>query len=181
MIFALILWFIGHVSRVLWETNLPAFHLYVWVEFCFLIQIYQKGLARFAPRTLFLGIMAAFTLLFVVNGVWINGFSNMPSLTLTVETLTLIGMTFLYFVKIFQEMRIVQLERQFMFWFSAGNLLFFSMNSLLYIFSSFVNQQATEVALQIWGIRAALLIFIYLMYTIALLCKETDPDSPISS
>ena len=171
----LLLWGVGHVMSIIWGSNLPAFHVYVCAEFCFLVTVYREGIDRFISKKGYLYLLGGFTALFLLNGIWGMGFRKMPSITLSLEALTVISFSFIYFAGVFREMKVTHLEREFMLWFSTGNLLFFSGNSLLYIFSAYISQQSYEVAHQIWGIRSGLLIFIYLMYTIALLCKEKTP------
>lgn len=152
--------------------NFWIFHIYVLVDFALLTLVLRELL----PRKLTRGAIGTFSALALFFLLWDSGWKGLPSVTMGLEALWMVGLAFLYFWKVYREMKILRLEKQFLFWASTGNLLYFSGNLLLFIFSNYVIGQSPALAIQIWMANVALIFLRNLFYTIALLWKDPAPN-----
>ncbi len=161
-------------SELISETgasNIWIFHIYVLVDFSLLTLVFKDILP---PRLLLaaIGLFAGVVFFFLV---WNRGWEGLPSVPLGIEALWMIFLVFWFMWKMFREMKVLRMERQFLFWVSTGNLLYFSGNLLLFIFSNYVIGQSVEVAIQIWMANIFLILLRNLFYTISLVWKDPVP------
>ena len=158
-------------SQLLPEFDLPnlwIFHIYVLVDFALLTLVFRE----LVPKRLAIGAISLFTTMGIFLLFWNGGWKGLPSVTMGVEAFWMVFLTFWYFWKVYREMKILRLERQFLFWFGTGNLLYFSGNLLLFIFSNYIIGQSPTLAIQIWMANVVLTFLRILFYTIALAWKD---------
>ncbi len=175
----LLLQWIGDQVGLVYQNNAAVFHLYVWVEFSLVAMIYRNELSRLLP---FLGkgipiLIAAFTLLSLADLIFLNGPLRVPTYARPTEIILIILFGFTYFSLIYKEMKVLFLERQFLFWFTAGNLLFFSFNLLPYFFSNYIN---THLAVALFQslFHSFTILIMNALYAVAVTRNDPAQDSP---
>jgi hypothetical protein len=151
-------------------NNLWVFHLFFPVELTLMLMVYAR-FVRPLIRILIGGGFAAFS---VVNVIFLQSADSIPSIPMTLECLPMIGLSILFFWTSFREMKLTRLERHPLLWISTGNLVYFAGNLFFFIFSHYILQQDRFVFLEIWNLNCLLLILRYLMYAIALLCRNPN-------
>lgn len=149
-------------------SNIWLFHIYVLIDFSLLTLVFKEII----PKKLMVGAISSFGLVAIFFLVWDRGWEGLPSIPMGIEALWMVFLVFWFLWKVFREMKILRLERQFLFWISTGNLLYFSGNVLLFIFSNYVNGQTAEVAVQIWMANIFLILLRNLFYALALVWKD---------
>ena len=162
-------WWIQDVT----DNNLPFFYAYILVEFIFLSRIYLNYLPPFIPRKIMLVLVVIFSLVWLVTVFLPAQIWKYPTELRFLECLFILFYTGSYFVKVFREEKILHLERIFPFWLGAGLTVYFASNLLLFIFIELVILQALSIYKYIWVVHAILSIFLYISFTIALMCKKT--------
>lgn len=157
------------------ENNLPFFHLYILLEVVFLKFIFSKII----NSKIFDRFSTIATLLF--GTIWLllitfkTGFFKYPDYSRFIEGILLMTYSSIYFVKVFNEKRVLNLFKEIGFWVSSGVFVYFSSNSVLFLFSEFVVTLSDRSFVLIWTVHAVLTILLYIAYTIAIRCK-TSPS-----
>lgn len=160
-------------------NNLPLYHLYAFLEFFFLYWLFRRVLRRIPLWAVLLPAVS-----FVGVGLWgaIENPFSVPDRLLSLESVILVGCALLFFYRALRSLEVQRIEQTFMFWISVAVLLCFAGNLLLYIFSNSVAEASDRVYFSVWTIHTLFTILLYLLYTVALLCKDPTPQSlPFSS
>lgn len=166
-----------YISRR-YGNNLPLYHLYTFIEFFFLSYLFRRLLKRLPLPAWLIP-----TLLFVGVGLWgvFEELFAFPDRLRSVESVILIGYALLFFNRALRSLDVARIERTFMFWVSVAVLLCFTGTLLLYIFSNYIAAASNRVYFTVWTIHTLFNILLYLLYSIALLCKDPIPQSSQSS
>lgn len=97
-----------------------------------------------------------------------------------VESVVVLGLVAIYFRrKLIPPITLAPLEREPMFWVSAGLLLYFSGNILIFLSSNIVLHLSHEMSRHVWTIHALLYAFLNLFYVVAL-CVEPRPELDVT-
>ena len=73
-----------------------------------------------------------------------------------------------------------RLEKDPMFWVSAGALLYFSGSLLFFLSSNYVLHLSPALSLQVWTVHALFYSFLNLLYAVALACPPRRPRARIT-
>ena len=92
------------------------------------------------------------------------------------ESVAMVTLVVLYYRRILnaRPVSLAPLEREPMFWISAGVLLYFSANSLIFLTSNFLLLHYRELSKSVWAIHALLYSFLNGFYIVAL-CLPPRP------
>jgi len=175
--FSIMLWGIVIISffgelwlRTSHDSNLPFFHVYILMEYVFLLNIFRTMFKESVKDFIWLILVIGFSLIWTINIFTGVGWWAFPDYIHVLEAIIIIGLVISWFSKMLNEKIISRPERTFEFWICAGLLLFFSGNFLLFIFSKFIILTIETAAYEaIWKIHCILIILLYLLYTLALL------------
>ncbi|WP_353722485.1 hypothetical protein [Dyadobacter sp. 676] len=164
--------FIESISRIFWffrVSNLFLWPIYITVEFGLLTWMYSLVLGQKwlnAARGWMIGGFTAIVLVRELGqhgqSVWIDNAGR------SIESVIVIFLALAYFYKVFQELKVQNLLLEPFFWVSAGLLLFFSGNFLIFIFMNFILLYSKNLNDQIWVIHALMNYMLYITYAIAL-------------
>ncbi|MCI4666669.1 MAG: hypothetical protein MRZ79_00810 [Bacteroidia bacterium] len=163
-------------------NNLVVLHIFVLLEFILLTLAFSRGYRNYISRNGELLIISGFGLICILNVIFFQGLFEYSSNTRTLEAIFLIAMAMGFFVLSLKRLDIKDLNSHPMFWVSAGVLLYFTANLLLFIYSNYVGKlgQSSEIGAltfkEIWAIHGILNTILYLFYTRAILChwKESQ-------
>jgi hypothetical protein len=157
-------------------SNLPIFHVHILLEFTCYVGVIYLGRSAGLPRKWTLLLCAAFGVFWCVNAAWGEGIAQVPTVALSVESVLLSALAVRYFVHTFYASQVIQLEREFLFWFSIGLLILFLGNILISFFLGSITARA-DVYFQVWTIRSSLIILTNLVFLIAITCKDPQTKS----
>lgn len=153
------------------KNNLPFYRVYILLEIAFITRLFHLAAVTQKARrlgTVLLVIFTVFWLVAILGGdMW-----NYPTYLRFSEGCIALFFAGYYFLKLFREAKIVYLTREPGFWIFGGLVLYFTSNSLLFLFSEFVLTLSTASFELIWTVHAVLSILLYISYTIAMLCKK---------
>ena len=173
--FGMMLWFIVVISfsSRLWTmytggNNLPLYYLYILGECLLLLHIFKIMFSNPGNHWWRMA-MIGFTIIWMVDICTGKGWWVFPDYIRTLEASIVIVIVVAWFLKMLREKKILQPAKTFEFWMSAGLLIFFSGNFLLFAFPRVMLDAGKEVFEAIWIVHAILNIILYLMYSIALL------------
>ncbi|MCY7353257.1 MAG: hypothetical protein LH606_21785 [Cytophagaceae bacterium] len=161
-------------------SNLPLAHVWVLTATLLLGRVYEMAfahskrlqqLARFG--TILVGICTvANTLPFKQ---WFDGLLNMPSKSLSIQSIFFLLLALVYFYRLFTSDRpVINLERTGMFWVNSAVLIYFSINFLAFFLWNYMIKEGDGGAMSN-GIHITINIIANLLFAAGLLC-----DSPQS-
>lgn len=162
-------------SYFLWRNqinNLPLLHVYTPIELV-LIVIFFRSLSKDNAFRMILNFMA---LLFVVscavNVLYFQSVFEMNGVMRGLESLIVISLSIWFWIKIMRELKIERLLNSPLFWFNTGFLVYFSVNFILFLFSSDLNKLAIEQTIQPWLVHSFFMTIYYLLFAIGLWKKQ---------
>ena len=172
--FALLLWLIILISfsGYLWvretkHNNMPFFHVYILVEYLLLLQTFRLFFKGSIKDRIWLILGVGYTTVWLVNVFFLEGWWAFPDYIHVLEVVIMLVIISLWFRKMLKEKVIRNPERTFEFWICAGLVIFFMGNLMLFIFPKFIINKGVFIA--VWRLNSALIILLYIIYTVALL------------
>lgn len=153
------------------KNNLPFYRAYILIEFSFITTLFFRLIyssRNFNLRNVLLILFAGY---WVFDSFVFGTMLDYPELLRFTESVLIIFFGLFYFLTVFQRAKIVLLNKEFGFWFTCGILIYFTGNSLLFLFSEVVIQLNISSYKLIWTVHAFLTILLYIAYTIAIQCK----------
>ncbi|MEM7655185.1 MAG: hypothetical protein AAF399_03580 [Bacteroidota bacterium] len=167
-------------------NNLPFFHLYTLGEGLLLLAVMQAAVPTLMPRRLYQGIMLGYSLLTGISLLFFQGPMEVNSLIRTIEAILMILLALWFFRFTLQHLQVEALGKSFPFWIAITLLLYFSANLLLFIYSSAIlgdsweSEGELQIFRSVWSLYSLMNLLMYLLYSIALLCKDPLPSSKSS-
>jgi len=158
------------VSYLLWHNvinNHPLYHFYSIFEFWLILHIFRSNLGKwFSTRFVFiLGI--GFTLFAIGNMLFLQSLFEFNSNVTTTSGAIIILLCLISFYELLKAPTYSALHLNPLFWISAGFILYFSSNLVLFYFSSRINLTHEEGFI-IWGLHSLFNCILIFFYTIAL-------------
>lgn len=170
------------VAKALYEwfqfSNLPLYHIYLIIEGVGMLGLFRYRFSKPTKKWL-AWAMVGFVVLTLANAFWWQGWKQLPSYTRSLEAILMAGLSLYYFRHVFVEGQVKRLDNSFWFWVSAGLLLYFSCNLMLFIFTNSLTNREDQLFLGVWAIHAGLNFLLYGFYAVAFLCQ--DQESSYSS
>ena len=148
-------------------NNAPLIHLFILVSVLFYALIYFHAFNKLALKKLSLALSVITGVLIFINAFFIEGLLKFPSIGNTILSVTLILLSLLYFWQLLDQAEIVRLEKQPMFWISAGVLSYCSINIFLFM----LMRSLGSLSSNFWTIHSIINIIANLLFAIALFCK----------
>jgi len=175
--FAFLLWgivivsFSGelYLSLAMKKNNMPFFHLYILMEYLFLLQVFRYMFEESISKNIWRTLGIGYLIIWVFNVISGEGWWGFPDYIHALEAIVMIVLIILWFLKMLREKTILQPIKTFEFWMCTGLLVFFTGSFLLFLFPKFLIDTSTEVFKVIWNMNCILIILLSLTYTIALL------------
>ena len=171
-IFYLLIQIIAEV--LLWQniSNMPLYHLTSIVECVVFTWVFQISAGTWHHHKLQVAGSVAVVVLGLVLGLFVDGIGNPPGSFLTIESILLILTVGAYFFKVYAEMHVARIEREFLFWISIGLLVSYAGSLLLSVTLPFIIFNTKEVFMDVFLIRTVLILLSNLCFFTAMLCRE---------
>lgn len=170
-----------------WENNMPVFHIYTAIEYYLVVSIFYFGVKGMISQKLYQFIMLGYSIFFALSLIFYQGIWDANSFSSTLSGIVLIVLSLAYFNFTLKHLNTPDLGQSFSFWFATTILLYFSANLLLFIFYDSIIEKIWEKDAEqsifniVWSMFSFMNLVMYLLFSIALLCKEPTPSSPSSS
>jgi len=157
---------ITHIYFFLKSSNQFLWPAFIVIEFSLIMWIYRQQLlpmliAKITP--LLIPVFAIYTFTDWFYGK-LAGLSAFPHF---IEGVIILYTVLCYYYKTLKAPLIIHLERQPMFWLSTGLFIYFSVDSIIFIFSNYIQSFSLRFNSQIWFIHAIFNIVLYIFYTLA--------------
>lgn len=148
------------------------YYLFTCFEFGLLTYLFAEGIKPFFKSSFFLTIAIFFLLFLISDVIWLSGIAQFNTYSTAVAGLIIIFYALVFFYKTLQELKIRYLEREPLFWISAGTLLYFSSSLFIFLFTNYVNSSTSALFL-IWSLHGIFSILLNVFYSTALWVKPT--------
>jgi hypothetical protein len=160
-------------ANIVWRqqiNNNPIYHVYAVVEFFLILRIFKLELTKLFTLNKFIIIFVSFLTFAIINViVWQNIFVFNSNVT-TLSSFLIVVLVLIYFYSLLQKENLAPLGRIPIFWISAGMMVYFSTNLILF----FITKNETFELVNrhsIWSIHAMVSILSICFYTYALWIK----------
>lgn len=158
------------VVNIVWlnsKNNNPIFHFYVVLEFYFMLRIFKLVLVPQLTNVQLNIIFFAFAGFAILNTCYVQNLFTFNSNATALSAFLMIVLALVYFYSLLKKGDYQRLDKTPMFWISAGMLIYFSTNLLLFFISK--NEAfAARNGATIWGVHAIVNIVLMTFYTLAL-------------
>jgi hypothetical protein len=176
-IFALCLFalFFQLFSYFTWKNeinNLPFLHLYTPIELVLICLFFKTTSTSKSYQLMINSVAISFCVFAALNVFFFQSIYEINAPVRGVESLIVMALCILLWLKIMRELKIERLISTPIFWFNTAFLGYFSVNFILFIFSNDLNKLAVELTIQPWIVHAFLLIIYYTLLAIGLWKKQ---------
>ena len=155
--------------RTCGDSNIPFYHLYILVEYLFLLKIFQILLTHYVKNSVWKNLNFGFIVIWIFNVLLYQGWHAYPDYIHALEAFIILVLVLTWFTKMLKEKVVKNPEKTFEFWMCSGQMLFFSGNFLLFLFSNFLLSADDPVYMAVWIIHLILNLMLYSIYTIAII------------
>jgi hypothetical protein len=159
------------IGLVLWAQKIPNLFLYpfyIFSEFALLAYMYRQAIPSQAVKRVVPLLIGAFGLYCLADLAWHKQAIQFNSWPMFVESLALLALVFVFFHRLITDAVVVRLGRYPLFWVSAGLLLYFAGNALIFVSSNYLLAFSNDLNIRVWLIHAVLCCILYSFYIVAL-------------
>ncbi len=168
------------IGRVFWVLSIPNLflgHLSTIVEFVFFANVYRFALRGFVKPALIPAIIGLFTLLAIINTIFLQSFKFNNSNIKIIEAVLLIAFALVFFYKLVHELVVSRLEKYPMFWVNCAVIIYFSSNLFVFIYSNYLLLYSKQLGIQIWFIHSLFFILFHIILAFSLWIVPRNPNS----
>lgn len=156
-------------AHVLHVPNLYLLHIYTVFEFNLIALFYFAFFGYFYSRSLVPALMLTFTLLAILNSLFVQPLTGFNTYARAFESVLIIGLTLLCFYKMLNELITKRLDKHPVFWINTGFLLYFAGNLFLFVLSNaLLKKPNPNLSYLPWGLHALLMVWMHLLIGIGL-------------
>lgn len=162
------------------SNNLYIYNFFTVVEFCFYLFIISQIINNHKAKKIIWISTVVYAIISVANIIFFQGLNKLHTVTYSLGCLVIVAACIYYFFELFRLPKSVKLTRNPAFWICSGLLFFYCCGFPLFAFVSLWSRI-------LWMIRSfdsiitILNIFLYSLFTIALLCSKTQKYTSSSS
>lgn len=158
-----------------YQSNLFMTSLDTALEFGLLAAVYRQALRPSALSRWLPVVAGIFMLVSLLSYLRPAGVAQFNPGQRFAESLLVLALVLAYFLKVIRELLVVRLERDPMFWVSAGLLLYFAGSVFVFLSSNYVLRHSNTLSLRLWAVHAGLYMVLYGLYSLALWMKPSRP------
>lgn len=152
------------------KTNAPYYHFFTPVLFALYVSIYQKYLRDIFKRRVDFLLVPAFIVFAFWNAIYGDGIYSFPGKSLGTYAFLMMVIAILYFLRLMTTLELERLEKEPAFWVSAGVLIYFSGNFLLWLTMNYLLEDKS-LSYSIYQIGTILGFLLNVLFTIAFVCR----------
>lgn len=156
---------ISHVLYFLQISNHFLWPIFILIEFTLLARIYKSEFKKMAIGR-FIPIVTLLFITYVIADWLMAPKDDLSAIPHFIEGVLILLLVLSYYYKNLNSLIDTQLERQPMFWLSTGLFIYFSANSVIFIFSNYIQMLSLQFFNLIWFTHSIFNILLYIFYTL---------------
>jgi hypothetical protein len=176
----LVIEYIGSYVGSLGKNNLIIYNFFAVVEICFYLYLISLIITNKKAKNIIRIAALLYSVFSVINIVFIQGIKGFPTISYSLGCLIIVAACIYYFLELFRLPKSIKLTKNPAFWICSGLMFFYCCGFPLFAFLS-LWMKIDWVINSFESIVAILNIFLYSLFTIALLCSKTKYTSSSSS
>lgn len=161
-------------------NNLYLYNFFTVCEFCFYLICISVIIHSTLVKRVILVTAVLYAVISFANIIFFQGMKAFHTVTYSLGCLIIVAACFYYFFELFRLSKSVKLMRNPAFWICSGLLFFYCCGFPLYAFISLWSR-VRWISNSFGSIITILNIFLYSLFTIALLCSKTPKYTSSSS
>lgn len=150
------------------QNNLWVYHFFVPLYFCVLVYLYRKSLNSLPVKSVLYWCIGLFLVFSTTNSLFIQPLDSFNTNAITTSMVFYIILTIIYFYQLLAESLYTELERNPVFWLSAGVLLYNSGALILFILANYFLEEQRQLVMSFWSLNIIFNILLIGFYTVAL-------------
>jgi len=166
--FALFSQLVAIVTSSFLKNNLAYLHFYTIIEFAIITWFYKTYMGNFINPRIFTGIIALFTVLAVLNFMYIQPLTELNAYARGLECIFVVFFAIAAYYKMIKSLEIISLEKSPLFWINAGFLFYFAGSLFLFVLGNLLLRMDIILSMVSWTIHACLLGLAYIFIGIGL-------------
>ncbi|HTQ28921.1 MAG TPA: hypothetical protein VMI35_12365 [Puia sp.] len=162
------------IGDYLGKKNISNFALYNFFsafEFVFYFFVLSRIIVHPKARKVTSTLTWIYPIIAAVNILFIQKINNFHTITYSLGSLGIVSVSIYYFYELFQMQHSVSLGREPAFWIVTGLLFFYTCAFPLLGFVNFISGAPKFIERNLAAILSVMNVFLYLMFTIAFLCR----------
>lgn len=157
-------------------NNLFIGPLWVVVSTIFYFAIYKIILKGIVPASVFNLVLVIYLIAVAFDSIFITELNTSNVFANVSNKIVLLVLVLLYFYKLARDMQVVKLERDPLFWFNVGCLIYSSGVLFILLYSRHALSISNAVASALWIVHAVLLYIVYNFCMTMALLLSSDPS-----
>jgi hypothetical protein len=153
------------------RTNIPLYNFFSVFEFVFYFFLLREIISNKRIRKFTLYLFWIYPLLSTINILFVQKISQFHTMTYSLGCLLVVFISIFYFFELFQMKQSIKLSRDPAFWICSGLLFFYSCTFPLFGLLNFLNNAPLFIDRNLGSILTIMNVLLYLLFTIALLCR----------
>jgi hypothetical protein len=166
-----------YFRKVLHQPNAWIFNLSTCIEFLVYGLLFYRCFTFPAFKKIALGFLYFFPIAAAVNIIFIQGFFNFHSYTMSIGSLFMILFCCCFFYELLYQKEKINLLAMPLFWIATGILFFYTGDLLYNLFFNYMVANNLNYKALFAAINNNLIILLYFCFTVAFLCKRLDIKS----
>lgn len=157
---------LSSIVREMFQLNVWLYHIYVPILFWLTWRVYKMELKALFSKRAFNILLSVVLAFFVFNSAFIQGFKTTPTYAIFILSGIFIFWCFSYFYSLLKQTQYKSLEKEPLFWFTTGVLMYYSSTILIFllVFNFLAEDtEATYIALILNAFFNLVLITAYLI------------------
>lgn len=114
-------------------SNLWVFHFYIPILFYLTWKIYSRKLASLISLKWFKALLGISLIFFIANSTVFQGINSLPTYSIFTMSGVFILWSFAYFYSLLKQTQYGSLEREPMFWFNVGVLIYYATTVVIFL------------------------------------------------
>ena len=158
-------------------SNTLTYNLSTSIEITFYLWVLLNLLKGKFLKRFILGCIVIYPIISGLDIFFIQGKDSFHSVGYALGCLLIVFFTIIFFYQLFAKPEATRLSKDSAFWIATGLLLFYSVSFPLFVFVNFMKTFPAILANNLQYILIVLNVFLYLLFSIAFLCRITIKKS----
>ena len=120
------------------------------------------------PKRFFYGLAVFFTVVSVLNTLFVQHLTTNNSYAKALEYVLIIGLIITYFYKLSKDISVLHLEQDSFFWFNSGALIYYSGSLFIFLYSNYILKYSVDLGMRLWFVHALFFMVYNVCLTISL-------------